>query len=87
MNVIGPHLPTGFTIGSPVSARQGVTGPAAGATSESSEPARGSLWDKLTEAEQAFFLQQEALGSLSYGPSRNGASPSAPTGQRIDVRG
>jgi hypothetical protein len=86
MNVIGPHLPAGLTVGSPVSPRQGATGsaPAAATTAES---ARGSLWDKLTEAEQAFFIQQEALGSLSYGPRRGGASPSAPTGQRIDVRG
>jgi len=45
-----------------------------------------SLWDVLTDDERAFFSQQSALGALSYGTSRGAVAPSAPTGQRLDVR-
>ena len=38
--------------------------------------------------EQAFFSQQQALGTLTYGPSRAAApGAAAPTGGRLDVRG
>ena len=54
-------------------------------------PATGpaaSLWEVLTPEERAFYLQQQALGSLTYRPNGNpGGSCSMPTGQRIDTRG
>lgn len=45
-----------------------------------------SLWEVLTEEERSFFQQQALLGPLTYGKSRAAAAPSAPTGQRLDVR-
>jgi hypothetical protein len=54
-------------------------------TAASGEPA--SLWGLLTEDERAFFQQQAALGSLTYGrPSAAAPAAGAPTGQRLDVR-
>lgn len=45
-----------------------------------------SLWEVLTEEERSFFSQQAALGTLTYGKPRSDGTPSAPTGQRLDVR-
>jgi len=48
-----------------------------------------SLEDLLTPEERDFFARLETLGPLTYRPNgpRAGATPAAPTGQRIDVRG
>ena len=44
------------------------------------------LWSVLTSDERAYFVQQELLGSVTYGRGR--AAPDAPpVGQRLDVRG
>lgn len=62
------------------------------ARSQSAAPATStasrdhSLWDVLTDEERTFFSQQSALGTLSYGKPRGAEAPSAPTGQRLDVR-
>ena len=46
-----------------------------------------SLYDILTDDERAFFDSQASLGPLTYGPSKQQTvGPTAPTGQRIDVR-
>lgn len=59
-------------------------------TPEASKPAvasrESSLWEVLTEEERSFFQQQALLGPLTYGKSQAAAAPSAPTGQRLDVR-
>jgi len=52
-------------------------------------PTDASLWDMLTDEEQAFFSQSSSLGALTYG---RGATPAAataaaPLGSRLDVRG
>lgn len=47
-----------------------------------------TLWEVLTPAERAFFVQQQALGSLTYRSNGDpGGLTSLPTGQRIDTRG
>jgi hypothetical protein len=51
-------------------------------------PQEASLWDILTDEERAFFSEQASMGPLSYKPGKTSeARGSAPTGQRIDVRG
>jgi hypothetical protein len=59
-----------------------VPAPAAEAAAQPS-----SLWEILTPEERAFFTQQASLGPLSYRPGGPAAPASAPTGQRLDVRG
>jgi hypothetical protein len=58
--------------------------------SESARPAlaQGAFWDLLTPDERTFFVQQGALGPLTYGPraARSTRSP-GPLGQRVDVKG
>jgi hypothetical protein len=65
--------------------------PVEGSTLAEAAPATGptaSLWEVLTPEERAFFLQQQALGSLTYRSNGNpGGLTSLPTGQRIDTRG
>lgn len=47
-----------------------------------------SLWEMLTPGEREFFQRLETLGPLTYrrGPAR-APDATAPTGQRIDVKG
>lgn len=46
-----------------------------------------TLWDILTDEERSFFLARTALGPLTYGRGTgHHDTPSAPVGQRIDVR-
>jgi hypothetical protein len=56
---------------------------------EDSSVAEPSLLQILTPEERAFFEQQMALGPLTYrvGGGTENDRPTAPTGQRIDVRG
>lgn len=55
---------------------------------EDSSVAEPSLLQILTPEERAFFEQQMALGPLTYRFGGNDNDrPTAPTGQRIDVRG
>ena len=65
--------------------------PAEGSAPAEAAPMAGpaaSLWEVLTPEERAFFLQQQALGSLTYRSNGNpGGLTSLPTGQRIDTRG
>jgi hypothetical protein len=65
--------------------------PTEGSAPAEAAPATGpvaSLWEVLTPEERAFFLQQQALGSLTYRPNGDpGGRTSLPTGQRIDTRG
>ncbi len=45
------------------------------------------LWSVLTSEEREFFLQDQELGAITYGPKRTAPVRSdAPRGQRIDVR-
>lgn len=61
--------------------------PPTGEPSTAAQASReSSLWEVLTEEERSFFQQQALLGPLTYGKSRAAAAPSAPTGQRLDVR-
>lgn len=62
------------------------------ATARPATPVSGSsLWDLLTPDEQEFFTRQTALGALTYGPNKGGATATgpncAPLGGRIDVKG
>ncbi|HSB52738.1 MAG TPA: hypothetical protein VLD58_00205, partial [Gemmatimonadales bacterium] len=42
----------------------------------------------LNDEERAYFDQIEAMGPITYGPSRKGGLvPDAPRGLRLDVRG
>ena len=46
-----------------------------------------ALWSVLTSEEREFFLQDQELGALHYGPKQKTPMRSdAPKGQRIDVR-
>lgn len=55
---------------------------------EDSSVAEPSLLQILTPEERAFFEQQMTLGPLTYRVGGNDNDrPTAPTGQRIDVRG
>lgn len=58
------------------------------APAASAQTGEASLWEVLTPEERDFFTQQAALGPMRYGPRRGtDASPGAPLGQRLDVRG
>ena len=64
------------------------SGEGAPGTQAAAPQGEASLWDVLTPEEREFFTQQAALGTLRYGPRRGGEpAPSAPLGQRLDVRG
>lgn len=95
MNVQGP-LPAVFRplVGGAAAA------PAPAGASPSAEPAASAanapggaahettLWDVLTADEREFFAQQAQLGAVTYRPAHAAAAtPAAPIGQRIDVRG
>ncbi len=45
------------------------------------------LWSVLTSEEREFFLQDQKLGAVTYGPRQTAPiRPDAPRGHRIDVR-
>lgn len=71
-----------------VTRASGAAAPAASpAASPPSVPAELTLRDLLTDEERAFFDQLAQMGPLTYGPRRGTApAPTAPLGQRIDVR-
>jgi hypothetical protein len=81
---------------SPVQGGQAIrpsSAPTEAAASEQTSAARvpagvnPQLWGVLTEAEQAFFVRQNSLGPLTYGPKQAAHMDAAgPRGQRIDVR-
>lgn len=80
-----PRFPTRLPPVAP-SAPRAPEAPAAAqaAAPEGRDPA---LWSVLTPEERDFFLQQAALGPVTYGPgSHTSPSASAPVGQRLDVR-
>jgi len=89
MSVHGPSSIPTVTFVPPAPARARAAAPA-GATSPAAAT-ENSLWELLTEDERAFFTQQASLGPLTYGRSRGAAAapaamPSAPIGQRLDVK-
>ena len=85
MSVQGPAaLPPRFPELRP--GRSASSPPATGAATAAPASRESSLWEVLTEEERSFFQQQALLGPLTYGKSRAAAAPSAPTGQRLDVR-
>lgn len=88
---IGPVAPfslTGASAPRPIPATD--PGPPAPPSAPPDAVAAGqdaTLWDILTEEERSFFLARTALGPLTYGRGTgHPAAPSAPVGQRIDVR-
>jgi hypothetical protein len=84
INGAGPSaIPT--RIGSPQ--RIESDSPVRGAGPHRSQAAASSLQDVLTDEERAYFAQLESLGPVTYGPRARAAGvPTAPVGQRIDVR-
>lgn len=90
MNIQGSlAFPFRPVTGTPATRPASAAAPArASAGAEAAEAPESSLWDLLTTEERDFFTQQAALGSITYRPNRvTAASATAPTGQRLDVRG
>jgi hypothetical protein len=88
MSVHGPSsIPNLAHVPSPAARARATAPPAAPVSEPASER---SLLELLTDDERAFFAQQAALGPLTYGRSRGAAAPaaapSAPIGQRLDVK-
>jgi len=90
MNVQRPAIPT-LRLPEPATPRAATRAPGTPANAEAAAaaapPESATLWDVLTPEEREFFQQLHTLGALNYAPNRSAATPQAPLGQRIDVRG
>lgn len=73
----------------PSRVKRPVEAPGAGVDgAASAKPAGIPLSAVLNDEERAYFDQLEAMGPITYGPSRRGGMvPDAPRGLRLDVRG
>ncbi len=81
-----PPVSNGQAVRAPET-RDSVSVPAHAAAPEAPKGVNPQLWGVLTDEEQAFFLRQDSLGPLTYGPKQSShPSAEAPRGQRIDVR-
>ncbi|MFZ5623215.1 MAG: hypothetical protein ACOY71_02130 [Gemmatimonadota bacterium] len=86
MTISGPTAPLSH-LGPTAPQAPGVTRASGAAAPPPSVPAELTLRDLLTDEERAFFDQLAQMGPLTYGARRGTApTPTAPLGQRIDVR-
>jgi hypothetical protein len=75
-------------VNTPAAPQAPATGDRVELTTRSAKPAGIPLSAVLNDEERAYFDQIEAMGPITYGPSRKaGLVPDAPRGLRLDVRG